>query len=119
MMTNLSPTDRDALARALQIDGRRGDVDPTDEKKWLEAARGAAYACQCRALRLKPWQLPPSQVSDLESALRVPDNDIHGWRAAAELLQRLLAAGLSQFEPDPLRALERAEAARSPACQSH
>jgi hypothetical protein len=29
-------------------------------------------------------------------------------------LQRLLAAGLSRYEPDPLTALERAEAERKP-----
>jgi hypothetical protein len=35
-----------------------------------------------------------------------------GRAAAAELLRRLLAAGLSRYEPDPLRALARIEAER-------
>jgi hypothetical protein len=36
-----------------------------------------------------------------------------GRRAAAELLRRLLAAGLSRYEPDPVNALERLEAERA------
>ena len=36
---------------------------------------------------------------------------VGGRKAAAELLRRLLAAGLSRFEPDRLSALERVEQA--------
>jgi hypothetical protein len=35
---------------------------------------------------------------------------VMGRAAAAELLRRLLAAGLSRYEPDPVNALTRVEA---------
>jgi hypothetical protein len=40
------------------------------------------------------------------------DGPIFGRRAAAELLRRMLAAGLSRYEPDPIAALEAAERVR-------
>jgi hypothetical protein len=36
-----------------------------------------------------------------------------GRAAAAELLRRMLAAGLSRYEPDPVNALARVEAERA------
>jgi hypothetical protein len=38
---------------------------------------------------------------------------VMGRAAAAELLRRLLAAGLSRYEPDPVNALARVEAERA------
>jgi hypothetical protein len=85
-------------------------LDPED---WYEAAHSAAYACQCAALRPKPWQ--PVPASEYVS---VTDDDgecgpVMGRAAAAELLRRLLAAGLSRYEPDPVNALARVEAERA------
>jgi hypothetical protein len=82
-------------------------------RSFAEVGQFAAYCCQCRSLRLKPWQTPPMH-GDAEPSH--PDaDDTHGYGAAAELLERLLAAGLSRWEPDPIGALEAAE--REPAAR--
>jgi hypothetical protein len=75
---------------------------------WFEVARFAAYSCQYRTLKLKPWQPPPCRVraGDLEAQ----PGDVFGCREAAELLQRMLALGISRWHPDPLKAIEEATA---------
>jgi hypothetical protein len=59
---------------------------------------------------LKPWQPPPCRVraGDLEA----PPSDVFGCREAAELLQRMLALGISRWHPDPLKAIEEPTAPR-------
>jgi hypothetical protein len=96
----LTAVDREALQRA-EVIARRDD--PTrarqlDEKLERgeapsEVAAFAAHVCQIRALHLRPWQRSP--------AMREPDDDGPGGR----VLRRLLAKGLSRYEPDPLAAL--------------
>jgi hypothetical protein len=63
----------------------------------------AAYSLQCDALNLKPWQSPPMDAGDDKPRDESP---VAGRVAAWELRRRLIAAGLSKFEPDPIRALE-------------
>ena len=103
--TKLSDIDRDALERALE----KAKADEPDRierklerKGWIEAATSAAYGCQRRALGLKPWQSPP-MYGDAH-----PDHN--GHTDAAVLLKRLLDAGLSRYEPDPIGALAAIEA---------
>jgi hypothetical protein len=93
--------DREALRRAMVIASedplRAGQLDDKlRSEPWAEVAEFAAHVCQCRSLHLKPWELPPSSFD-------ARDDD-----PGAELLRRLLAAGLSRYEPDPIAALERA-----------
>jgi phage terminase small subunit len=102
--TRLSAIDRDALTRALALakasdePGRREQIPRMlQHKTWQDVAEFAAYGCQRRALQLKPWQNPPCY-----GQLRTDDADNAG---AAVLLQRLLEAGLSRWEPDPVAAL--------------
>lgn len=71
-----------------------------------EAGETAAYHCQCKALHLKPWQPPPMHAQPRADGR---DDGSLGWRRAELLLQRLLAAGLSKYEPDPVGALARIE----------
>jgi hypothetical protein len=69
--------------------------------------------CSCwqdENLRLKPWQPLPCDA-DLDW-LAHGDDGTMGRYAAAKLLERLLAFGLSRWEPDPKRAIAAAEAAR-------
>jgi len=115
-MKKLCPVDREALERAIEIVRTR--KTPADrqqiermlrEDPWEEVGRFAAYSCQCDVLRLKLWQPPPVWVRDIEATLAAGDDGVYGYFQAAKLLRRLLAAGLSHFEPDPIAALEAAE----------
>ena len=110
----MSRTDRDALALSIEVArtenaGRAEQIDfmLADHQPWRRVAEFAAYCAQNHALNLKPWQAPPcaASLSDLDK----PFGDQSAARESAELLQRLLRAGRSRYEPDPLRALERAE----------
>jgi hypothetical protein len=103
----LSDVDRDAFERAIEIASRepwqRRRIEAKFEKgeSFDNVGRAAAYHCQIAALDLQPWQDPV-----MYAGLRRGDE---GYvRANLELLQRLLDAGLSRFEPDPLTALEQA-----------
>jgi hypothetical protein len=78
---------------------------------WEEIAASAAYGCQLRTLKLRPWQCPPCWAND-EIDPTQPDR-YGNMPDEVRFLQRMLAAGISRYEPDPLSALaaiERAEA---------
>ena len=117
-MRRISRVAREALERAYAMDPDRDPTTPPIDRKldpegWYRAAHSAAYACQCAALRPQPWQPVPANEYVL-----VTDDDrqygpVMGRAAAAELLRRLLAAGLSRYEPDPVNALARVQAERA------
>jgi hypothetical protein len=117
----LTPADEDALARALVVTrgesaARARQIDTMlGDESWQSVAVFAASCAQSRSLNLAPWQLPPfrANLADLDQ----PPGDASGRRESAELLRRLLDANLSPFEPDPLAALERAEAEQRRAAQ--
>jgi hypothetical protein len=92
----------ESAARATQIDSKLQD------ESWERVAQFASYCVQGRVLNLQPWQKPPCHASlaDLDQ----PYDDPRGARESAELLKRLIDANLSPYEPDPMAALERAEA---------
>jgi hypothetical protein len=104
---DLGDIDREALERALKLcaaqDAGRAEqiAAMLDERSWAETGHFAAASCQRRALRLSPWQSPPSDC--LIEPLNPQD------APARRLLRRMLNAGLSRFEPSPLGALERAK----------
>ena len=110
----MNEIDRDAFERAIaQMRSDSADsrelIDAISAKQGFEqAGETAAYHCQCRALRLKPWQPPPMYAAPRTDG---PEDGVMGHRAAELLLQRMLAAGLSRFEPDPLAAHARIEPA--------
>ena len=118
-MRRISRVDREALERAYAMDPDRDPTSPPIDRKldpegWYRAAHSAAYACQCAALRPRPWQPVPAN-----GYVSVTDDDrqygpVMGRSAAAALLRLLLAANLSRFEPDPINALARVEAERQP-----
>ena len=99
--------DRDALKRAMILAGR--DIERAEQLAamlrddgWTETAEFAAYMVQGDTLRLRPWENPPCGVDEGDDDPR----DATGRK----LLRRMLAAGLSRFEPDPLAALAEAPA---------
>ena len=99
---DLNAVDRDALERAMQIAQR----DPVraeqlqaklEDEPWVEVAKFASYSCQYDALALKPWQEPPCVADE--------DNPDEQDKKAQHLLRKMLAAGVSRYDPDPLKAL--------------
>ena len=106
--TKLRAIDRDAMRRAIEIVRRESFMrrEQIDEKltsePWEEVGSFAAYAAQCTALKLKPWQAPPCHTRGFTDN----PSDSYGNRPAeTKLRDDLLAAGLSVFEPDPEAAL--------------
>jgi hypothetical protein len=119
----LTEADLEALTRALatarRMEEKRAVIERELAKEgFLEAASTAAYVCQNRALELKPWEWPvcwlktanpDALLLGLKQA-RPDGKDLNGQRRATLLLRKLLRLGLSRFEPDPLQAIEKAEA---------
>ncbi len=97
---DLDPLDREALERAMKFasrdPGRRWQLR---DESWLAVATFAAYCMQSQNLHLKPWEYPPCWGS--ETPLGYHGDQREAW----ELCKRLLAAGLSRWEPDPITAL--------------
>jgi hypothetical protein len=109
--TELSAIDVEALTRSFELGCRESTAYRLHltaieaQRGWRFAAESASYHFQIRTLKLRPWQPPPSWVRDIEGSLEAGDDGIGGWYTATKLAQRLLAAGLSLYEPDPPTAL--------------
>jgi hypothetical protein len=85
------------------------------KEPWEKIGLHAASRCQCRALKLAPWQTAPcdAEPNQIDEA----GFEHRGTAVASALLGKLLTANLSRYEPDPERALatiEQAEAKRLP-----
>jgi hypothetical protein len=65
-----------------------------NEDGWLPAARFCSSLLQRQQLELKPWDTPPCRMAQ-------PDDS-----AAGRLLRRMLFAGISRYDPNPLGGLE-------------
>jgi hypothetical protein len=109
----LTDIDRDAMRRAIEITrkqpGRAAQIfDMLSSRPWERVGRFCAFSCQMDSLHLDPWEYPPLWVRDIDAALNAPD-DARRVRDAARLLQRMLALGLSRYEPSPMKAIEQAE----------
>jgi len=109
--------DSDAWERCIEIERRRSPahaerINEKLAKEGLERA-GRAAASQYDALKLRPWNWTPSWVEpsqiDAMIARGKDDTGPHGDYDAAMLLRKMLAAGISRWEPDPLRALAQAK----------
>ena len=109
--------DRDALercmakamedpSRAEQLRNMMTDTSGCPAEPWERVARFVCYGVQSRALSLMPHQWPPEGLSTN------PDDEPPQNRQGVILLNRMLAAGLSRYEPDPLAAVAEAEAER-------
>jgi hypothetical protein len=111
----LTAADIDAMTRAIEMcraegAGRHRQIDAKlKDEKWARVGRFASYCSQTTTLRLEPWETPPIWIRDIDAALHAPD-DARRVRDAARLLQKMLALGISRYEPSPMKAIERAEA---------
>jgi hypothetical protein len=75
---------------------------------WTEVAELCAYSCQMTNLRLKPWETPPCHA-DEKNPWPDPVDSVTRFSEACRLLRKMLAAGISRWHPDPMKALEHAE----------
>jgi len=95
--------DRDSMRRCIEImrhespESREQIEHKLKDEGFEKAGHFAAYAVQCDTLRLKPWEAPPCCVWGYDQS------------GGIELRERLVAAGLSIYEPDPVKALAEAE----------
>jgi hypothetical protein len=109
-----SDVDREALERAVDAfcstaSGRR-QFERDRKLGWNWAAREAARAEQLKSLKWSGRGVPPCDI--LNPAAELKDaNNLHARQAAARLLCRMLAAELSRWEPDPVKALAERETA--------
>src|SRR5262249_1328144 len=120
-MRKLTPVDCEALKRAIEIarsdPEEREVIDRLMEKEgWFIAAQQAVYHCQRELIRPRLWQPTPADMDDIEGTLAKGEDGLNGGYRAALLLKRMLAAGLSRYEPRPVEAL--AEARKRAAQQS-
>jgi len=117
MTADLSDADRAALTLAIEIvrnesAGRRAQIDDKlQSEPWFEVAAFCAYGAQSAALALKPWECwPPCMVEPDDSD--EPGQEHRSIGKSAALLRQMLACGVSRWHPDPVGAIEAAEAAR-------
>jgi hypothetical protein len=101
----MNRVDREALKRALAL--LRADPEYSAQilsklaaEPWEDVAEFAAFCAQSDSLGLQPWQSAPMYAG---LSPHQPD--------ALALMVRLVGAGLSRFEPDPIAALAQARSA--------
>jgi hypothetical protein len=108
--------DRAAAQRAIA----QACAENPRDRQWVEEKRRegrsfefiaefCAAACQHRALHLPPWGAAPIWTRD------VIDNSFGGRPEEVALRRRLIAAGVSLYEPNVIEALLAAEAKAKPA----
>jgi hypothetical protein len=117
----LDALDRAALERAIQLTLAEDDQGRVEQVKdmlatrsWGEVAAFCAYHQQGRNLHIKPWEFVPCWIDQDEIdaiAARGQDGQKYG---AARLLKRMLARGLSEFDPTPLESLAAVERTAAP-----
>jgi hypothetical protein len=112
----MTPRDLDALMRAVewgkgyQLREPQIVVFPTpmpDEgtPEWFELATRLAATAQYHTLGLKPWQTEPANVHD--DCVTDPG----GWGSRPDevaLRRKMIALGISIYEPDPAAAIAKA-----------
>jgi hypothetical protein len=96
----LSKLDHAALLECLMLGERHpaiGRAQDGDDAGWRERAEWSCWVLQVQNLHLRPWQVAPCDV-DLAST---DERDA----AACALLRRMLAMGMSRYDPNPSQAL--------------
>lgn len=93
---------QESEARAQQI------AEMLKSRDWEEVASFCSTVAQSRSLNLRPWQVAPCDFhpADLDADWR------RGGQAASDLLERMRRHNISKYHPDPLAALQRAEASQ-------
>jgi hypothetical protein len=89
-------------ATKAQSEASRLQVESMLADDWEDAALFCCYCAQYRSLNLKVYQYPPAWTHEADSDDGPNNCD---QRDARSLLREMLAAGLSRYDPDPLKAL--------------
>jgi hypothetical protein len=119
-MTTWSKIDVDALERAIKwcrryqrgkmIEMVRSPLPPPGSEAWFVEAEHCAAKAQALSLPLKPWECPPASVYDDGQFA-----DCYGRRPdEVRLLRKMIALGVSRYEPDVPCAIELAEREQRP-----
>jgi len=97
METSTHPTtdDDSGRSRVRRVASERRAMGPDRLKR--------ATSLQEKNLGLRPWEIAPASIDDIEASLAIEGTDHRGHRRAATMLRRMLALGLSKWEPDPRR----------------
>jgi hypothetical protein len=123
MKRTLSSVDREAIERAIAITrrssepGRKEQLDRLLAEEGFDAAADlAVYHCQRELIRPRLWQPTPADIDpdQVDAIIARGDDGKNGENQAARLLRRMLKAGLSRFEPQPIEALAAVKARRTP-----
>jgi hypothetical protein len=122
--TKLSPVDKEAIGRAIAImrasgPDRAEQIDQLlAEDDWQGAADLAVYHCQRPLIAPRLWQRIPADIDpDQVDAILARGEDKGGEYQAARLVRKLLRAGLSKYEPQPLQRLAEIKAQRQAASE--
>jgi hypothetical protein len=114
---DLSDVDREALTLAIKVvrNESAASREQIDDKllsePWFEVATFCAYGAQSAALALKPWECwPPCTVEPDDTD--EPGLEHRSIGKSAALLRRMLACGVSRWDPDPLAAINAAKVGR-------
>ena len=106
-MTLLEPL-ADVDEAAIEMERQQNPKEIAEmlyNRTFEEVGMFAVGRCQDRTLGLRPWECPPFQTKPVDEP-----GDSWGCRPGeVELLKRMLAAGISRYHPDPMRALTEAE----------
>lgn len=85
--------------RGEQLESMLAGSEISKPVPWIDVACFAASIVQRRSLGLRPWERAPCNASldDL--------SDDQQKRKAQSVLRKMLKAGLSRYDPDPMRCL--------------
>jgi hypothetical protein len=111
MEKSLTKADRATLQLCIDLalaePGRADIVKDKLREDWAEAAMYACHYLQSTNMGLVA-ETPPCMIVDPDASLKGPNNIAWYWgeHAAARLVKKLQAVGISRYHPDPGRALE-------------
>jgi hypothetical protein len=112
----LDALDRAALERAIALTLAEDDQGRVEQVKdmlatrsWLEVATFCSYHRQAAELHIRPWEFVPCWIEPDEIDAIVARGQDRQKYGAARLLRRMLASGLSEFDPTPLESLAAVE----------
>jgi hypothetical protein len=114
--TMLTSADVAALNRTIELALAEKDQARVEQVKWKlqhndrrETAEFCCYRQQSRDLELRPWESGPAWLNPEQVDSIIAQGPTHnGGYTAAVVLKRMLAHGLSKYDPTPRESIDRA-----------